>query len=139
MSERVLVRKKINDDKQPRLLVEWAPGHKDADIITLKTEVFGTTGRGSTVPKDAVFRMIMNFRTLSEDETNKNQGCKVVWRANMESKVILGRKHTFDSGVTILPSLFTDTLWTVKFDADGKVLKRHEHDDKMDPRDSQAA
>ena len=22
----------------------------------------------------------------------------------------------------------TDSLWTVKFDADGKVLKRHEHE-----------
>ena len=33
--ERVLVRSKINDDKQPKFLVGWALGHKDADIITL--------------------------------------------------------------------------------------------------------
>ena len=33
--ERVLVRSKINDDKQPRFLVGWALGHKDADIVAL--------------------------------------------------------------------------------------------------------
>ena len=33
--ERVLVRSKINDDRQPRFLFGWALGHKDADIITL--------------------------------------------------------------------------------------------------------
>ena len=32
--ERVLVRSKINDDKQPRFLVRWTLGHKDVDIIT---------------------------------------------------------------------------------------------------------
>ena len=31
----VLVRSRINDDKQPRFLVGWPLGHKDADIITL--------------------------------------------------------------------------------------------------------
>ena len=48
--------------------------------------------------------------------------------------VNLGRKHTFECRQTILPSLVTDSLWTVKFDAAGKVLKRHEHDD-VDHRD----
>ena len=33
--ERVPFRSKSNDDKQPRFLVGWALGHKDADIITL--------------------------------------------------------------------------------------------------------
>ena len=33
--ERILVRNKINDDKQPRFLVGWSHGHKDADVITL--------------------------------------------------------------------------------------------------------
>ena len=33
--ERVLVRSKTNDDKQPRFLIGWALGHKDADIITV--------------------------------------------------------------------------------------------------------
>ena len=27
-------------------------------------------------------------------------------------------------------------MWTLKYDADGKVLKRHEHDDDVDRRDS---
>ena len=36
--ERVFVRSKINDDKQPRFLVGWALGHKDADIITLMAD-----------------------------------------------------------------------------------------------------
>ena len=50
--------------------------------------------------------------------------------------VSLGRKHTFDCRQTILPSLVKDSLWTVKFDADGKVLKRHEQEDNDDNRDS---
>ena len=33
--ERILVRNKINDDKQPRFLVGWPLGHKNADVITL--------------------------------------------------------------------------------------------------------
>ena len=33
--ESVLVWSKINNDKQPRFLIGWALGHKDADIITL--------------------------------------------------------------------------------------------------------
>ena len=32
--------------------------------------------------------------------------------------VNLGRKHTFECRQTILPSHVTDSLWTVKFDAD---------------------
>ena len=42
----------------------------------------------------------------------------------------------FESRQLILPSLVTDSLWTVKFDVDGKVLKRHEHEDDVDHRDS---
>ena len=34
------------------------------------------------------------------------------------------------------PSLETGSLWTVKSDADGNVLQRHETDDLADPRDS---
>ena len=33
--EQVLMRCRINDNKQPRFLVGWARGHKDTDIITL--------------------------------------------------------------------------------------------------------
>ena len=36
--ERVLVRSKINDDKQPTFLVGWAFRDKDADIITLTVD-----------------------------------------------------------------------------------------------------
>ena len=43
------------------------------------------------------------------------------------------RTLILDCRQTILPS---DSLQTVKFEADGKVLKRHEHDDDVDPRDS---
>ena len=47
-----------------------------------------------------------------------------------------GRKHTFECRQTILSSLVTDSLWTVKFDADGKVLKRHEHESDVEHRDA---
>ena len=36
--ERVFVRGKMNDDQQPRFLVGWGLGHKDADIITLRED-----------------------------------------------------------------------------------------------------
>ena len=42
--------------------------------------------------------------------------------------VSIGRKHTFACRQTSLPSLVTDSTWTVKFDADAKVLKRHEYE-----------
>ena len=51
--------------------------------------------------------------------------------------VNLGRKHTFESRQTILPSLATGSLWTVKFDADGKVVKSHEREGHDEQRDSQ--
>ena len=43
--------------------------------------------------------------------------------------VSLGRKHTLECRQTIIPSLVTDSLWTVKLAADGQSLKRHEHED----------
>ena len=49
----------------------------------------------------------------------------------------LGKKLTFECRQTILPSLVTGSLWTVKFDADGgKVLRRHEHEGNDEHRDS---
>ena len=69
--------------QQPRFLVGWALGHKDADILM-----------------------------ACEHGINVN----------------LGRKHTFECRQTMLPSLVTDSLWTAKFDADGRVLKRDEHE-----------
>ena len=37
--ERIFVRSKINNDTQPRFLVGWSLGHKDADVITLMEDV----------------------------------------------------------------------------------------------------
>ena len=47
-----------------------------------------------------------------------------------------GRTITVECGQTVLSSLLADSLWTVKFDADGKVLARHETDDPADAGDS---
>ena len=62
----------------------------------------------------------------------KVQGCLVCEHG---INVSLGWKHTLECRQTILPSLVTDSFWTVKFDADGKSLKRHEHEDDDDNRD----
>ena len=53
----------------------------------------------------------------------------------MESMSVLVGNTRLIVDKTVLPSLVTDSLWTVKFDADGKVLKRHEHEDNDDNRD----
>ena len=74
----------------------------------------------------------MNFgQCAREDEKTQNQRFKGVWRANMESmSVSVGNTHLL-AVKQFFPSLVTDSMWTVKFDADGKVLKRrgHEGDD----------
>ena len=66
--ERVLVRIKINDDKQPRFLVGWALGHKDADVVTLMED--GSVRKKRFVEiqyrKDAVMQTFMNFRMRSQ-------------------------------------------------------------------------
>ena len=49
--------------------------------------------------------------------------------------VSIVRKHTFASRQTSLPSLVKDNMWTMKFDADGKVSQRHEHDGDDQHRD----
>ena len=46
--------------------------------------------------------------------------------------VNLGRRHTFECRQTTLPSLVTDSLCTVKFDANGTVLQRRDRDDEVD-------
>ena len=45
--------------------------------------------------------------------------------------VNLGRRHTVDCRHTTLLSVVTDSLWTVKFDANGTVLKRRDRDDEV--------
>ena len=51
--------------------------------------------------------------------------------------VNLGRRHTVQCRHTTLPSLVSDSLWTVKFDAHGTVLKRHDREDELDTRNPQ--
>ena len=123
--ERVLVRRKINDDEQPRFLVGWALGHKDADIITLMED--GSVGyKGS-------WKFSPKGRALMENTKPKVQGCLA---CKHSLNVNLGRKHTFERRQTILLPLTADSMWTVKFDTDGKMLKRHEHEGDDEPRDS---
>ena len=97
-------------------LVGWALGHKDVDIITLM-EV----------------HELQNAPAKMKNAKPKVPGCLACENG---INVHLGRKHIVDCRQTILPSLVTDSLWTVKFDADGKVLKRHGQDDDADTRES---
>ena len=60
-----------------------------------------------------------------ENTKPKVQGCL---ECEHGINVNLGRKHTVECRQTILPSLETDSLWTVKLDTDGNVLERHGQD-----------
>ena len=68
----------------------------------------------------------------NEKHKTKIQGCLA---CEQGISVSLGRKHTVDCRQTVLPPLETDNLRTVKFNADGKSLKRHRHEDDEDNRD----
>ena len=135
--ERFLVRRKINDDTQPRFLVGWALGHNDADIITLMEDgsvryngswKYGPEGR-SHANDHELQSALAKMKTTKP----KVQGCSACERG---INVHLSRKHTLESRQTILPSLVTDSLWTVKFDTDGRVLKRREHEGDVEHGDS---
>ena len=135
--ERVLVRSKINDDKQLRFLVGWALGHEDADIITFMEDrslrcnsswKYSRKGRS-----DADVHELQSALAKMKNTKPKVQGCLA---CEDGINVNLNRKHTFECRQKILPSLVTDSWWTVKFDADGKVLKRHEHEGDVEHRDS---
>ena len=136
--ERILVRSKINDDKQPRFLVGWALGHKDADIITLMEDgnvrfycSWKYSPEGRSVAND---HELQSALAKMKKTKPKVQGCLACAHG---INVNLGRKHSSECRQTFLPSLVTDNLWTVTFAADGKVLKRHEdEDDVVDHRDS---
>ena len=52
--------------------------------------------------------------------------------------VNLRRRHTVECRQTTLLSLVTDSLWTVKFDARGTVLKRRDRDDEVATRSQQS-
>ena len=127
--ERVLVRNKINDDKQSRFLVGWSLGHKDADISThMEDGNVRYNGSWKYSPERRSTEKDHELQSaLAKMKTTKPkvQGCVV---CEQGINVSLGRKHTLECRQTILPSLVTDSLWTVKFDADGKSLKRHEHE-----------
>ena len=110
----------------------WSVGHlvtkTQTSRLSWKTQVCGTTVRENAVPKDAVLQTIMNFSMRSEDEKYTNQKVQSCLACEHGINVNLGRKHTFDCRQDNA-SLFRNRqrLWTVKFDADGRVLKRYEH------------
>ena len=134
--ERVFVHSKINDDKQPRFLIGWALGHKDADIITLMED--GSVRYNCSWKYSPEGRSVANDHELPsalakmKNTKPKVQGCLACAHG---INVNLGRKHSSECRQTFLPSLVTDNLWTVTFAADGKVLKRHEDGDDVDNRD----
>ena len=72
--ERVLVRSKINDDQQPRFLVGWALGHKDADIITLM-EDGSVRYNGSKGRTDANVHELKSALAKMKNTKPKVQGC----------------------------------------------------------------
>ena len=133
--ERVLVRNRGNDDKQPRFLVGWSLGHRDADILTLMED--GSVRYNGSWKYSPDGRNVANDHALEnalakmKNTTRKVQGCQACGHG---INVSLSRKHTFDCRQPILPSLVTDSLWTVKFDADGKVLKHREFENDDDHR-----
>ena len=109
--ERVLVRNKINDDKQSRFLVGWSPGHKDADIITLMED--GSVRYNGSWKYSPEGRSAENDCELqSAPEKMRNTKPKVQSCSACEHgiNVSLGRKHTLECRRTILPSVVTDSL-----------------------------
>ena len=128
--ERVLVRSKINDDRKRRFLVGWALGHKDADIINLMEDgsvrYNGSWKYSPEGRSDANVHELQSALTKMKNTKPKVQGCLACEHG---INVNLGRKHTFECRQTILH-------WTVKFDSDGKVLKRHKHQNDVEHRDS---
>ena len=119
--ERVLVRSRINDDKQPRFQVGRGFGHKDADIVTLMED--GSVHYDSSCKyspegrSDAEVHEHQN--ALAKMKKHETKGAKAAWPVTHGINLNLGRKHTFECLQTTLPSLVADSLWTVKFNADG--------------------
>ena len=85
--ERVLVRSKLNDDKEPRCLVGWELGHNDANIITLMED--GCVRCSSAWKYSPERRSVGNdhglLNALGKMKKHKTHRCTIVWRANMES------------------------------------------------------
>ena len=112
----------------------WSVGHSVTETLTSslswKTEVCVTTVREKSPEKrnDTNVHELQSALAKLKNTKPKVQGCLACEHGINVNLGRLGRKHTFECRKTILPSLVTDSLWTVKFDADGKVLKRHEHE-----------
>ena len=134
--ERVLVKSRNNQNKQPGFLVGWALGHNVADIVTLmedgRVRDNGAWKYSPQENSEKNTREIQSVLAKMKNTKPKVQGCSACEHG---ISVNLCRKHTVQRRQTILPSLVTDSLWTVKFGADGKVLKRHDTDDAIDSRD----
>ena len=61
--ERILLQNNIEDDKEPRLLVSWSLGHKDADVITVMEDGRSEVQRFVEVQsRRTVLPRITNFR-----------------------------------------------------------------------------
>ena len=118
----------------------WSVGHLVTKRLTSslpwKTEVCGKTVRGNTVLKKRSEANVHKLQSALAEMKNTKPKVQSCLACEHGINVNLGRKHTFECRQTILPSLVTDSLRMVKFDADGKVLKRPEHEDDVDHRDS---
>ena len=83
-----LFENKINDDKQPGILVGWSLGHKDRDIITLMKD--------GSVRYNGSWKYSPEGRSAGKDHElqsalakMKKHKCKVVSRASMVSMSVL--------------------------------------------------
>ena len=88
--ERVLVRSRINDDKQPRFLVGRGLGHKDADIVTLMEDGSVRYDGSWNSPEGRSDANVHEHQSaLAKMKKTRNQRCKAAWHVNMESTSIL--------------------------------------------------
>ena len=94
--ERVLVRSRINDDKQPRFLVGRPLGHKDADIVTLMED--GSVRYDGSWKYSPEGRSDANVHehqsALAKMKKTRNQRCQGCLACEHGITVNLGRKHT---------------------------------------------
>ena len=113
--DRVLVHSNINDDQQPRFLVCWALGHKDADIVSLMGDgsvryngSWKYSPEGCSVAND---HELQDALAKMRNTQPKVRGCLACEHG---IHVKFGRKHTFECRQKILPSLVSDSLWTMR-------------------------
>ena len=106
----------------------WLLGHLVTKTLTSslswKTDVcvfFGLWKYSPDGRNDANFHELQSALVKMKNTKPNVQGCLACEHV---MNVNLGRKHTFECRQTIVPSLVTDSLWTVNFDADGNVWKK---------------